>query len=217
MDFKRLILFLTKLKVNNNKEWFDEHRSEYEWLRKEWIDFTGVLIKGIGIFDPPVLQLEPKSCIFRINKDIRFSKDKSPYKTNFGSGISPGGKKSFFAGYYFQVDPAEVFIAGGSFQPLPEQLAATRQEIDYNYKEFLSLVENKTVKKHFGKLSGETLARPPKGYDAENAAIDYLKHKSFLLLKNIPVKNLFEKNFEKNLLETCKAIKPLNDFLNRVV
>lgn len=217
MNFKRLISFLQKLQKNNNKEWFDANRAEYELLRKEWIDFVSTLIKGIGAFDPAILVLEPKSCIFRINKDIRFSKDKTPYKTNFGASLNPGGKKSLLAGYYFHVSPKEVFLGGGTYMPMPEQLAAIRQEIDYHYDEFLQIAESKTVKKIFGAISGDELARPPKGYDLDNPAIGFLKKKSFLLIQNISVDSLSDKDFEKSLFQSAKAIKPLNDFINRAI
>ncbi len=216
MDFKRVIAFLKKLKANNNKDWFEVNRKEYEAIKAEWIDYVDVLIKGIGAFDPEILKLDPRKCIFRINRDVRFSADKSPYKTNFGASMNPGGKKSLLAGYYFHIDPSEVFIAGGVYMPTPEQLAAIRQEIDYNFKEFKAIAESKDIKKYFGKISGDALARPPKGYTEDNPAIGYLKQKSFLMVQKIPVKDLYEKDFEKKLFAAFKAMKPLNDFVNRI-
>ena len=217
MNYKALLDFLKKLEKNNNKEWFDANRKEYETLRKDWIECTGGLIADIGAFDPDILGLEPKNCIFRINRDVRFSADKSPYKTNFGASMSKGGKKTEFCGYYFQVKPNDVFIAGGCYMPASDKLANIRQEIDYNLDEFKAIINNKEYIKQFGAMSGETLSRPPKGYDADNPAVEYLKHKSFLSFKKLDDSALFEKNFEKEIVKTFKAMKPLNDFLNRAI
>jgi len=217
MDFKALVKFLSSLKKNNNKEWFDKNRKEYEVLRKDWIGFVGGLIKSVGAFDKDVMELDPKKCIFRINRDIRFSADKSPYKTNFGASLSKSGEKMDFCGYYLHVQPGEVFLAGGSYMPMPEQLQRIRQEIDYNLDEFKKIVSDKNFKKQFGQLSGDKLQRPPKGYDAENPAVEFLKHKGFLAYQKFDEKKLYEKDFEKYCSQVFKAMLPLNEFLNRAV
>jgi uncharacterized protein (TIGR02453 family) len=180
MDFSELHQFLDELKRNNTKEWFDLNRKRYESLRKSWINFVNDLIIEIAKFDPDFVNLEGKDCIFRINKDIRFSKDKSPYKTNFGASINIGGKKEFAGGYYFHFAPDEIFCAGGTYMPSAEKLAAIRQEIDYIYDDFSSIVNARNVVKRFKSLGGEKLSRPPKGYEAANPAIEYLKMKSFI-------------------------------------
>ncbi|OYU97754.1 MAG: TIGR02453 family protein [Bacteroidetes bacterium B1(2017)] len=215
MDFKLLINFLKELQNNNSKEWFDQNRTEYEALRKNWITYVGKVIDGLQSFDPSLNGLEPKACIFRINKDIRFSKDKTPYKTNFGAIMNRGGKKSLFSGYYLHIDPKEIFIAGGAYQPTPEHLAALRQEIDYNYEEFKAIASNKIATKNFGTIGGEKLVRPPKGYELDNPAIEYLKQKSFIWVKNYSVKELYSPTFIEEILLSYKAMKPLNDFINR--
>jgi uncharacterized protein (TIGR02453 family) len=207
MNFKGLIKFLTALNSNNSKDWFDLNRKEYEELRKEWIEFVGTLIQAVQGFDSSILMLDPKKCIFRINKDIRFSKDKSPYKTNFGAIITPGGKKEMFSGYYLHVDPKEIFIAGGAYQPMPELLAAIRQEIDYNFDEFFEIVSNKKAK----------LSRPPKGYEADNPAVAYLKHKGFIWVQNFKTNELYDAAFLEKITKSFEAMKPLNNFLNRCV
>ena len=217
MDIKNIIAFLNKLEKNNNKEWFDLNRKEYEALRAEWIKYIADLIKKIGQFDRDILTLDAKASIFRINRDIRFSKNKSPYKTNFGASLNKGGKKSPFAGYYFHVDPNEVFIAGGAYMPEVNNLSAIRQEIDYHFKEFDAIVNDKISKNYFGGLGGETLSRPPKGYGFDNEAIEYIKHKSFVFIRKFSVQTLDAKNFENELINTMKAIKPLNDFINRAI
>jgi uncharacterized protein (TIGR02453 family) len=215
MDFKKLISFLEQLALHNNKDWFDQNRGTYTDLRTDWIQFVQDLIASIQAIDPSIGSIDAKNCIFRINKDVRFSKDKSPYKTNFGAIINKGGKKEMTSGYYIHIDPKEIFVAGGSYQPSPELLASVRQELDYNFDEFKGIVEHKNAVKLFGALNGEKLSRPPKGYTDDNPAISYLKHKSFIFVKNISTKDLFAKGFEKEVIHAFMEMKPLNDFLNR--
>lgn len=217
MDFKQALQFLAKLKKNNNKEWFDNNKKEYDELRKEIIVFVTGMIKNIRSFDSGMEGLEAKQCMFRINRDVRFSKDKSPYKTNFGLSFNRGGKSSPFAGYYLHIQPGECFIAGGSYAPMPEHLAAIRQEIDYNFDELKKIISNKDFKKYFGELRGEKLVRPPKGYEIDNPAIEFLKHKAFLMWHTFDEKKLTEKDFEKYCTTVFKAMKPMLDFMNRAI
>lgn len=213
MDFIELNQFLSELKNNNTKDWFDANRKRYELLRKSWIAFINELIKEIAHFDPDFGRLDGKDCIFRINKDIRFSKDKSPYKTNFGASINLGGKKEFIGGYYLHFAPEERFCAGGIYMPSPEKLAAMRQEIDYNFDDFLKIVQNQSALKRFKALEGEKLSRPPKGYDAANPAIDFLKMKSFIWTEQLPLSQFSLPTIVKDLCASFAAMKPLNDFI----
>jgi len=215
MDIAALLKFLGELKKNNSKEWFDANRKTYESLRKDWIVLVDEIIAGIAAFDPEIATIKAKDCIFRINKDIRFSKDKSPYKTNFGASINIGGKKEFLRGYYFHLAPDEIFIAGGTYMPSAPALAAIRQEIDYNFDEFRLLVEDKKIVKRFGTLDGEKLSRPPKGYDAENPAIEYLKLKSLVLVQHLKQEELKPNSILKTILPSFEMMKPFNDFLRR--
>ncbi len=214
MDFKALLTFLKGLEKNNNKEWFDANRKTYEGLRKEWIAFVEQMINEVGKFDKDVAILEPKQCIFRINRDIRFSNDKSPYKVNFGMSLSKLGKKDNFCGYYLHIQPGGSFAAGGTYMPMPDKLAAVRQEIDYNPEQFVKIVTDKTFKKWFDKLGGESLQRPPKGYEADNPMIQFIKHKSFLAEHKWSEKELQAVDFEKQLVQSFKAMAPLNEFLH---
>ena len=129
------IKFLKQLSKNNNKEWFDVNRKTYEICKTEFETVVKSVIDKCTLFDTAILNLEAKKCMFRINKDVRFSKDKSPYKINMGASINPGGKKSMIPGYYIHIEPNNSFLAGGCYQPAPEMLAAIRQEIDYNSSE----------------------------------------------------------------------------------
>ena len=124
--------FLKKLTKNNNKEWFDKNRSVYEDAKLEVKALVQQTIEKIATFDPSIASLEPKDCMFRINRDVRFSKDKSPYKNNMGFMIAPGGKKSIKGCYYVHIEPGNCFVAGGIWVPMPEQLKSIRQEIDYS-------------------------------------------------------------------------------------
>ena len=213
MDFSELHRFLSELNNNNAKEWFDIHRKRYESLRKSWIEFVNLLIAEITKFDPDFADLHGKNCIFRINKDIRFSKDKSPYKTNFGASINIGGKKEFVGGYYLHFAHDEIFCAGGIYMPSPEKLAAMRQEIDYNFDDFLKIVNDKDAVKRFKNLGGEKLSRPPKGYNAENPAVDFLKMKSFIWTENFSLNQFKNEHILKDLSVSFSHMKPLNDFI----
>lgn len=213
MDFKLLLKFLSQLSKNNSKEWFDTHRSEYEQLRKQWLAFAQQMINKTATLDKHVAILEPKQCIFRINRDIRFSKNKQPYKTNFGLSLSKTAKRDDFCGYYLHVEPGKSFAAVGSYMPQPPILAAIRQEIDYQAEAFEKIVQSRSFVKTFGKLDGEQLTRPPKGYDADNAAIEWLKYKSFVGTTPLTDTDLCDKNFEKKLLNIFETGKPLTDFL----
>ena len=127
---KSTIEFLNKLSKHNNRDWFEKNRPAYENAKNNFKEFIDGVLISTTKFDPAIKNLESKNCIFRINRDVRFSKNKAPYKNNFGASISPGGKKSFSAGYYIQVQPGASFIAGGMWQPPTLQLNAIRQEID---------------------------------------------------------------------------------------
>jgi uncharacterized protein (TIGR02453 family) len=217
MDFKRALHFLARLKKNNTKEWFDANKKEYDEIRKEVVAYVSGMIGHIQSFDPSIAGLEAKHCMFRINRDIRFSKDKSPYKTNFGISFNPGGKNSQFGGYYLHIQPGECFIAGGIYAPFPEPLAAVRQEVDYHFDEFKKILADKDFKKYFGTLKGDKLSRPPKGYESDNPAVEFLKHKQFLMWHEFDEKKLLEKDFEKYNIAVFKAMKPMLSFMNRAI
>ncbi len=216
MDYKNTFAFLLELKKNNNKEWFDANKKRYEAVKKDFAGLIETWIKEVGKFDETVHGLEPKNCIFRINRDVRFGKDKSPYKTNMGGAMAAGGRKSGKAGYYLHLEPSGgSFIAGGVHTPEPDVLKKVRQEIDYNFKEFSAIIAHKDFKKHFGQLTGDKLVTVPKGYDTANPAIHLLKHKSFLAWKKYTDKEVLDTGFFNDVMAACKAMKPLDDFLNR--
>ena len=213
------IQFLKELENNNNKPWFDENRSEYEATKAGLEKLVSSLIPAIAAFDEPIGTLQVKDCTFRINRDVRFSKNKSPYKNNMGASFSRGGKKADVAGYYFHFQPGKRFAGGGFYLPPPAQLAKIRQELDYGFAEWKTLLNNKTFKKYFpdGVDGMDTLIRPPKGYDENNPAIHYLKMKSLFVSKPFTDAELQSKALVKDIAKTFEAMKPMIDFLNRAV
>jgi uncharacterized protein (TIGR02453 family) len=207
--------FLKDLQKNNNRPWFEGHRNQYDIARADFIATVEQVIKSIATFDKPIGNLEAKQCLFRINRDVRFSKNKDPYKNNMSAYFNKDGKKGAGAGYYLHVEPGKSFVAGGIWMPEPPVLAAIRQEIDYNLKEWNELVTGKSFKKMFTEgIKGETLTRPPKGYDENNPAIEFLKMKSFIMSRPFTDKEVQSKGFVKDVAKTFQAMKPVIDFLN---
>jgi uncharacterized protein (TIGR02453 family) len=217
---KETLKFLKDLKKNNNKPWFEEHRKQYEAAKTDFENLTVTVLKATAKFDPTIANLQPKDCLFRINRDVRFSKDKSPYKTNFGMSISKDGKKAMRAGYYLHCEPGEAFVGGGIWMPMAPELKKVRQEIDYNWNEFEKLLQDKKFKTVYNDLLKDeetSLTRPPKGYDETNPAIDYLKLKSFLGLHKLTDEELLSDSLLKTVTTSFEALKPLLDFMNRAI
>lgn len=207
--------FLKDLSKNNNKPWFDKNRKQYDAAKADFLLMVSQVIKGIGSFDPTVANLEAKNCIFRINRDVRFSKNKDPYKNNMAAYFNKDGKKGLGAGYYLHIEPGKSFAAGGIWMPEPAVLAGIRQEIDYNFDDWKKIVESKAFKKIFTEgLQGESLTRPPKSYDDTNPAIEYIKRKSFIVTGSFTDADIQNKNFVKEVAKKFQAMKPLVDFLN---
>lgn len=212
------IQFLKLLKKHNNKEWFDQNRKMYELAKADYLDFVSKVLDEIQAFDNTLMELQPKQCVFRLNRDVRFSKNKDPYKTNFGASFSKGGKKIQCAGYYFHLEPGANFIGGGLWMPMAPDLNKVRQEIDYCFKEFSSVLKKPIFKTTYGDLdSSVKLVRPPKGFEIDNPAIDYLKLKSFVVTRSIPDTALTDKLLIKNVAKDFKTIAPLIHFLNRAI
>lgn len=216
---KSSLKFLKNLAANNNKPWFDANREDYDAAKANFIDFIAELINGISGFDNTIVGLEPKKTVFRINRDVRFSKDKSPYKSNLGATIGKGAKNMQTAGYYFQIQPGnKSFAAAGSYMPIPENLAKIRQEIDYNYKEFHKIMTTPAFKKQFESLDEiEVLKTVPKGYNADNQALAYLKHKSFVVSRTFKDSEVTDPAFIKSLITTFKTSFPLIKFINNAI
>jgi uncharacterized protein (TIGR02453 family) len=214
------IKFLKDLKKNNTKEWLDANRKAYESAKKNFEGLVEAVIKKYGEKDEDITSLKPKDCMFRINRDIRFSKDKSPYKTNFGAFINKGGKKSIYAGYYFHCEPGQNFVGGGLWMPMPDALQKVRQEIDYCFDEFSKIIKNKKFKTIYGDVyrgEGMTLSRPPKGYSDDNPAIEFIKMKSFIAMQKLDDADLTDKNLTKKISDAFEALQPMVKFINRAL
>jgi len=212
--------FLTQLKKNNNKPWFDAHRAQYEAAKIDFSNFIQLVIDAVQKTDTTITGLTSRDCLFRINRDIRFSKDKTPYKSNFGASIKRGGRKSPFAGYYFHLEPGASFIGGGLWMPEAAALKNMRQEIDYNWEEFQSIIQEKTFKKTYDAIykAGEvSLTTMPKGYEKDNPAAGYLRLKSFIAETRIEDEELTKASLHKKTVAAFEALQPLLHFINRTI
>jgi uncharacterized protein (TIGR02453 family) len=209
--------FLLALQAHNNKPWFQAHRAEYEVARQCYEDFIDDFIeefRSIEDFE----NLTAKHCVFRIYRDVRFAKDKSPYKPNMGASIALGGKHSLRAPYYIHIEPPDKsFLAGGVYMPTPDQLAAIRRAIDRDPSGLNAAIGSKLFKKHFGSLAGEQLKTPPRGYPADHPEIDLLKYKQFITLHYLSDKDVLSPRLLKHTVEVFTALKPLLDWLNAAV
>jgi uncharacterized protein (TIGR02453 family) len=216
---KETISFLKGLEDNNNRDWLQANKKEFEAAKANFAEFVGELIVGISNFDPEVSGLAPDACIFRIYRDIRFSKDKSPYKTHFGAYISPGGRKINAPGYYIHIQPGgQSFLAAGKHMPEPKELLAIRQAVAGKTGEFLKIVENKKFLELFGELHGEKLKTAPKGFEKDHPAVEYLKFKSFTVATpQEKDKAVLSADFTASVLKILKETKPLIDFLRKAL
>ncbi len=205
--------FLKELKANNNRDWFNDNRKRYEAARDNFSEFIEGLISDIQEMDNFITDVTPKNTIFRIFKDVRFSKDKSPYKTHFGAAISKGGRKSEYSGYYIHVEPGnKTMIASGIWHPQPTVLKSVRNEIAFNLDSYEQIITEKEFKATFGEVEGARLVRPPKGYEKDHPAIEHLKQKDFVVTHQIADKKVCKASFKDYVLDKYKIVKPFSEF-----
>lgn len=204
--------FLTALKKNNNKEWFDKNKDKFLESKAECEALIDKLLPGVQKFDKRISKdLKGKDYLFRIYKDVRFSKDKTPYKTHMGASVSPGGRKTAIPGYYIHMEPNNSFVAGGLYDAEPDVLKSVRQEIDYNGEKFVKILKSKPFSNYFKKLDEwDVLKNVPKGFEKDHKYAEYLKHKHFIVSTKIKDKDL--ENPAK-LVEAMKAMYPFIEFL----
>jgi uncharacterized protein (TIGR02453 family) len=215
---EQTLTFLKQLKKNNNKEWFDKNKHTYLKSKEDLEVIVTKILALTAKFDKEVAGIDPAKTIFRIYKDVRFSKDKTPYKTNMGAHITPGGKGSSMPSYYIHIQPGNCFMGGGSYMPMPDKLAAIRQEIDYNYADFKKILNNKDFKKYYsGLMEEDKLVNPPKGYDKENPAVEVLKNKHFAVTHHFDDKELLKPGFDKYAASAFKAMHPFLLFLREAM
>lgn len=211
--------FLKDLKKNNNKPWFEKNKSVYLDAKEDMDHFLEQVIEGFGKIDAEIATLHPKDCTYRIYRDVRFSKDKTPYKTHMGAYLNKGGKKAPTAGYYVHLEPGRNMAGGGLWMPQAPELNKVRQEIDYNFHEWAKILGDRGFRKVFadGLDKEEMLSRPPKGYDEENPAIEYLKLKSFVVTRTFTDAEVQAKTFLKEIIKTFASMKEFIYFLNRAL
>ncbi len=210
--------FLKSLKKNNNREWFGAHKSQYLEAWSDFEKFVQELLEALCKTDPSLKGLRAKECMFRIYRDTRFSKDKTPYKTHFSAAFSRGGKMAHYPGYYFHISPGKSFFGGGIWMPEPDALKKIRQEIDYNLKDFGKILSARAYRSLFGPLEDESaLSRPPKGYCTDNPAIEYLKMKSFFSGAELGETVVRSPKLTREAILIFKTVKPLVDFLTRAL
>ncbi|MFA5302092.1 MAG: DUF2461 domain-containing protein [Bacteroidales bacterium] len=217
---KQVVDFLTELNLNNNKEWFDSHKDQYLNAVEQFHSFTDQLINGIASFHKEVLHLSVKDCTYRIYRDLRFSPDKTPYKTHMGAYICPGGKKSGFAGYYFHLEPrpkstsSNHFMASGLWHPATDVLKSVRDDILYDPQPYLVSVR---MAEEWNIDHDEALKRVPRGYPADSPHEDLFRLRNHLLARNMEDKYVCDKNLLKNVLSEFKKTHTFVALLNRSV
>ena len=217
---KNTIQFLDDLKANNNRDWFLENKKRYEAVKNEYQQLVGDFLDAMKPLDPSLEMLEVKNCTFRINRDIRFSKDKTPYKSHLGVWLSSGAKGMNRSGYYIHLEKGASFIAGGLYCPEAVDLKKMRKEIAYFHDDLEAILNEKDFKrefKDFDRNEKDTLKNPPRGYEKEHPAIEFLKLKSFECSQRIDFSEVTKKDFVATMSKKLIALKPLNDFINRAL
>lgn len=212
------IQFLKDLKINNSKEWFEKNRNKYEAAKEDFTSLINTVIQQFGRKDESIALLNAKDCMFRINRDVRFSKNKAPYKSNMGASFTKGGKKSPLAGYYFHCEPGQCFVGGGLWMPEADVVKKVRQEIDYCFEEFSSIIKSKKFVTQYTDLdkdAGISLIREPKGYEKDNPAIEYIKLKSWLATAPLTDAELTNKDLTKKIVIAFEVLQPFINFLNK--
>jgi len=218
MITKEALKFLNDLIANNNTEWMHANKKRYENYKKDYHNFIGSILTEMKKFDKSLEPLEVKNCTFRINRDIRFSKDKSPYKTNMGVWMSQDRTQKNAPGYYIHYEPGNCFVAGGVWCPETNELKKIRKEIEFFYDDLEGIVSYKNFKKEFGQLDrseNNVLKKAPKDFEANHPAIEFLKLKSFTTSVKINESVFTEADFSKKIAAKLILLKPLNDFLKR--
>lgn len=220
MITKEALQFLDDLIANNNTDWMHANKKRYENYKKDYHAFIASLLAEMKPLDKTLEPLEVKNCTFRINRDIRFSKDKSPYKTNMGVWFTQNKFSKNSPGYYIHFEKGKSFIAGGVWCPEPNELKRIRKEIAFFYEDLEAIINDKKFKSEFGALTRDennTLKKAPKDFDPNHTAIDFLKLKSFTASEKIDDELFLDKNFAKIVAQKLIVLKPLNDFLTRAL
>ncbi len=218
MDLKFTLDFLSDLSKHNNKAWMDENKKRYQEAKQQVIELVSEIIQKTTAFAPELSGIDPRKTLFRINRDIRFSRNKDPYKTNFGASIVEGGRKSGNPGFYLHIMPGNNFAGGGIYQPSPEMLSKVRQEIDYNGKDLISIVENPGFKKIYSEPHSEDrLKTAPKGYPKDHQHLEWLQLKHYVFMRRASDKEVMSEGFADQVVKDYKTLYPFNQFLARAL
>ena len=222
MHIRDLTQYLAELSENNNRAWFVMNKPRYDILRAEFLELVTRLIADISKFDPIIASCNPKKALFRINRDMRFSHDKSPYKTHFSASLTASGLKKPSSGggpaYYFHIDAdGQLLIAGGEYMPPSDRLRAIRQQVIADAAGFSKVIKTKSIKDNYGGLQEEgKLTRPPKGFDADSPHMEYVKLKNFIVWKESSIKKKIPADLGKEVLAGCKDAYPLVHWLRQI-
>lgn len=212
-----ILEFLSDLNSNNNRDWFQDNRDRYREALQSFESFINRLIPAIRDFDTVIDIVTAKDCLFRIYRDVRFSSNKLPYKTNFGAFIARGGKSSMMPGYYVHVEPGNSFLAGGIHMPSADVLKMIRQEIYYNTEEYKKIIHNSEFRKYFDEMDDtEKLIRPPKGYPADFPDIDLIKYKSYTFSHDVNDTRVVTPDYDQYVLKIFRILYPFNNFFNKI-
>ena len=214
---QEVLNFLSELRINNNKEWFDQNRDRYEESRKKVLFLTELVIHEVSKFDPEIGSLTAKDCVFRIFRDVRFSHDKTPYKINMGSFIARGGRKSMGAGYYLHIEPGGSFVGGGSYCPPADSLKALRTEIFDHPDDFKKLIYSDSFRRTYPEMYDDKLKTPPKGFPKDFPDIDLLKYKSYAFTSRIDDSVVAGDAYVGKIIDAFKELAPVNRFLNTAI
>lgn len=228
MNTSKILKFLKAITVNNNRQWFADHRKEYELVRKDFEHDISKAIDAIAVFDSSVSHLTVKDVTYRFNRDTRFSTDKSPYKRHFGAYISAHGKKSLHGGYYIHVEPGNCLLACGCYCLPTNILTACRNEIMGNIDTWRGIVEQPLFVETFGKVGCkpwgdihgfgiEHLKTCPSGFPRDYEFIEYLRMKDYCCWQQVPDDFFAQDDWIEKAIEIFKIAKPMMDFINNVV
>lgn len=212
---KTNLQFLKDLKTNNNRDWFNDHKEEYLKQHQNTIDFADSLLELLNKHDNIETPTGKKS-LFRIYRDVRFSKDKSPYKTNWAGGFKRA-TQNLRGGYYFHIEDNCAFVGGGFWSPNKEDLQRIREDIVTDSSELRKVINSKSFKSTFGKLEGEQLKTCPKGFDKEHPDLDLLRYKQFIISKKFSNKEVLSPDFAKMVNDTFKKMRPFFDYMSESI
>lgn len=215
---QNILTFLEDLARNNSRDWFNGNKKLYQESLESFREFINVILNGIAQTDPSLGDLQAKDCIFRIYKDIRFSKDKTPYKTHFGGWMAKGGRKSTDAGYYFHLEPGNSFMAAGVWMPPKEQLLLIRQEILYRPDSYFSVINDPAISKGYERGGKEDmLKKGPAGFPKDFEFLEEIKYKHYIFSRQYADKDVLKKGFAESVVDDYKGLYPLVDYLNQAM